>query len=275
MARVSDSNGAAVVRTTEGAWPRAHLQLAATCLASGLLEEVADGVPCSPALADAILRLYRARYGADPEHHWASVLLQEVEKAKRQALANPNVGHDGGAAPKRTVIEYQSGKSGSPGAKLRKIKADTIAEYTPKGRRLLHLYRIYKGERRYLATIVQSDEVAPEYPGEGEERARAILNIVRQQLATLLIPQALPEYADDNLLVAWLFERMGFDGGGGQSHTSTATLLRWLTNPVKLAAEIQAFAKRRAERADDEMATQIEEGLMALAGRIRERAPRE
>lgn len=225
-----------------------------------------------PALADAILRLYRARYGADPEHHWASVLLQEVEKAKRQALADPNVGHDGGAAPERTIIEYQSGQSGSSGAKRRKIKADVIAEYTPKGRRLLQLYRIYKGERRLLATVVQSDEAALEYPGDAEERARAILSIVRLQLATLPIPQAVPEYADDNVLVAWLLERMGFDGGGGQRHTSTATLLRWLTNPIRLAAEIESFARRRSERATDDVAAQIEGALMDLALRIRARA---
>jgi hypothetical protein len=65
---------------------------------------------------------------------------------------------------------------------------------------------------------------------------------------------------------------MGFQGGGGREVVKRATLLEWLADPSELAAEVERYARRRAENADDRTAKVLEGQLLALARRILSRA---
>jgi hypothetical protein len=81
-------------------------------------------------------------------------------------------------------------------------------------------------------------------------------------------PLQLPAFADDPLLVRWLFVRAGFAGGGGPDAVKRATLLRWLEDPQELASQVLAYARRRTQAGTDDEADTVEGELTALSARI-------
>jgi hypothetical protein len=85
----------------------------------------------------------------------------------------------------------------------------------------------------------------------------------------------LPAYALDLELVAWLIERMGFEGGGGSAGTIQAKRMREiLISPSTLAREIEVYARRLADKLDDSAAGRADARFQAMARRIRQAAPR-
>jgi hypothetical protein len=120
--------------------------------------------------------------------------------------------------------------------------------------------------------VLARPEVPMTYSADPEERAHQILTIARVRLTLLPWPQNLPSYADEPLLVAWLYRRAGFEGRGGQENVQNRTLCGWLADPAELARQIERYASRRAERCTDEEAEVLEEELLELASFVRERA---
>jgi hypothetical protein len=82
----------------------------------------------------------------------------------------------------------------------------------------------------------------------------------------------MPTYVMDHELVAWLIERMGFEGAGGGGVAGTLkakSIARLLAYPAELVAEIEKFGDRFAERSDEATAKLAEPRFRAMAARVR------
>ncbi len=76
----------------------------------------------------------------------------------------------------------------------------------------------------------------------------------------------------DPELLAWLVDRMGFDGGGGGGASGTITRTAMgalITTPAQLATAVENFGKRVAERSNDHDAELVENHFNEMAARIR------
>jgi hypothetical protein len=211
--------------------PTVQVQLAAHILATVDLQRIAYGEPYSSEVKRLILALHAAFYGVtSPLQHWAAVLLEEVEAAKLQHLKSRDPDRDkpGAATPSATFAR----KRPQPGQdKHIAMQLEADAHETVPGRGVINYFHRVNGERTYIGAMVGTFEPTFSYPDDPIERSQAILMNTRLRLSSMEGPLRLPEFADDEVLVRWLFVRAGFSGGGGADAVKRSTLLGWLQNP--------------------------------------------
>jgi hypothetical protein len=252
--------------------PSPEVQLAANCLATVDLMRVGFGEPCTVRAARLISALYAELYGvASPRNHWAAVLLEEIDEAKLQELRAREVGLHSPPPPGATAtLTRKKPRPGEP----KSITVPMDVELVPSvpGRAVQHYYAVIDGKRARIGAVAGSFDSEFRYPADPVECSHVILQRVRIRLSSLDVPQRLPAFADDPLLVRWLLLRTGFEGGGGQDAVKRSTLLTWLQKPDELVRQLVAYACRRAEFATDAGAERMETELTALAERVRTRA---
>jgi hypothetical protein len=273
----STMRGVAMVTLDVSEKPTVEVQLAAHILATVDLLRVAYGEPYNSEVREHILALHAKLYGVtSPLHHWAAVLLDEVEAAKLQLLKSrdPHRNKPGAATPSATFTP----KRPQPGQdKHMPMQLEADAHETLPGRGVINYFGMVNGERAHVGTIVGTFGPGFPYPEDPIERSHVILMNTRLRLSSMEGPLQLPAFVDDPLLVRWLFVRAGFAGGGGPDAVKRSTLLNWLQNPEELASQVAAYARRRTpneEQASDDEAAQepsLEQELTELAARIRAR----
>lgn len=261
-------SGRRVIPTGVGDPATPALQLAAAHLALVDLPRLATGEPYSVRAMELVYKLFRELYQVPPHFLWAYCLLREIEQAKQQTLQDGDPNRN---APAPTTSEATL-KPKHPGpSQEEQVQVPIEVEIAPTmpGRQVRRLFRRLAGKRVPLGVEPMTSEPEAIYPTEPHERARCILNMVRLSLTQLAVPQQLPQYADNPTLVAWLFARMGFEGGGGPDKVKNSTLLAWLCDPDELARQIERYALRRTERATDSEAELLESGLGHLIAEVR------
>jgi hypothetical protein len=264
--------GVAMVTVGVGETPTVEVQLAAYLLATIDLPRIACGEPYSPKVEQLIMALHSELYGVpSPYHHWATVLLDEVEAARLQhlRLQDPDRDKPGPTTPEATFKR----KRPRPGQdKQVTMSLEAEARETVPGRAVIKYFGMIDGKRTHVGTMIGSLVPGPYYPTDPIERSHAILMNTRIRLSSMDAPLQLPTFADDPLLVSWLFIRAGFAGGGGPDAVKRTTMLSWLQDPHLLATQIDDYARRRAQAGTDAEADKVEEDLTELADRVRRHA---
>jgi hypothetical protein len=261
-------SGRRVIPTGVGDPASPELQFAAAHLALVDLPRLATGEPYSVRAMELVYELFCELYQVPPRFLWAYVLLREIEQAKQQTLQDGDPNRN---APAPTTSEATL-KPTHPGpAQEEHLQVPLEVEIAPTmpGRAVRRLFRRLDGKRVSVGVEPMTSEPETIYPPEPGERARCILNVVRVALTQLAVPQQLPQYADNPTLVAWLFARMGFEGGGGPDKVKNSTLLAWLCDPDELARQVEQYALRRAEHGTEFEAELLESGLAHLIAEIR------
>jgi hypothetical protein len=209
---------------------------------------------------------------------WCEVVVDEIAAAKRdkleweQHLADAGSGKaqdEAAASVERVELISRDAREG----------AKPVLHNVPMAARLVQKHgkrEIYELTGRLddvheLKILISGTRGAYDFPEPYDalpRAARAVLGAI-EKLASWPGVQ-LPAYAVDIELVAWLVERMGFEGGGGRGGTISAKrMIGLLSDPALLAEEILAFAERLAERGDDEVATNAHARFGAMAARVR------
>jgi hypothetical protein len=236
------------------------------------LRIAAFGEPIPARAAELVLELHQELYGVAAEHHWAHVLIDEIGVAKLQSLRNAKLDDHRHVPLESSATLTPTGRAAAH-AKPVSVSIKTMRIQSAPGRAMRAVYQ-QVGDEFVLRGIehLSRRQVPMTYSAEDIKRAHEILAVVRLRLTLLPWPQTLPSYADNPVLVAWLYRRAGFGGRGGQETVQSRTLCAWLSDANELAMQIERYAKRRAERCTDEEAEVLEEGLLELAGFVRERA---
>jgi hypothetical protein len=258
--------GTAMLTVADCKEPTLEIQLAAHILATVDLQRIAHGEPYNGKVEQLILALHAELYGVtSPRHHWAPVLLDEIEEAKLQLLELQNAtAHEPGSATSSATFTRRRPQPGQD--KSITVPLEPEAHLTLPGRGVINYFRTVQGKRFYDSTVVCTSR--PPYPSDPVQRSHAILMRAMLRLSSMEGPLQLPAFADDPLLVRWLFVRTGFAGGGGPDAVKRATLLSWLEEPQELASQVLAYARRRAEAGTDDEADRVEQELTELATRI-------
>jgi len=261
-------SGRHVIPTGVGDPASPELQFAAAHLALVDLPRLATGEPYSVRALELVYELFCELYQVAPHYLWAYVLLREIERAKQQTLQDGDP-HRNAEAPTASEATLER-KHPGPGQEQRvQVPLDVEIERTMPGRAVRRLFQRLDGKRVSVGVEPMTSEPETTYPAEPGERARGILNVVRLALTQLAVPQQLPQYADNPTLVAWLFARMGFGGGGGPDRVKNSTLLAWLCDPDELARQVDQYAVRRNEHGTDAEAELLQSGLAHLIAEIR------
>jgi len=239
-----------------------HRRGAAERLAHEALLRIAAGEPCSRRAEKLLVELYAEIYGVAPGEHWAYLMIDEVERAKRQSIRFERTAEE--ASESSFVTFTRRGISGDMGA-VEKRPLLAIQTPTTAGRAKQDYYAEIDGKLEHLGTNVGivGDEFV--YSPEDGERSEQVLQQVRLRLAQLYVSHEIPDYANNATLVRWLLARFGFGGGGGANAMKKASLRKLLVNPEGLANEILKHGKRVAERADADAASALERAASALA----------
>jgi len=257
--------GTAMLTVVDCKEPTLEVQLAAHILATADLQRIAYGEPYNGKVEQLILALHAELYGVtSPRHHWAPVLLDEIEEAKLQLLELDTTDDEPGSETSSATFTRRRPQPGQ--AKNLTVPLESVAHHTLPGRGVITFFRTVQGKRVYDSTVLCTSR--PPYPTDSVQRSHAILMRARLRLSSMEGPLQLPAFADDPLLVRWLFVRTGFAGGGGPDAVKRATLLSWLEEPQQLASQVLAYARRRAQAGTDEEADRVEQELTELATRI-------
>jgi hypothetical protein len=237
--------GVAMVTLGVSEEPSVEVQLAAHILSTIDLVRIAYGEPYSPKAKQLMLALHAELYGVkSPRHHWAAVLLEEIEDAKLQLLTSQDA-HANEASAATPSVTFTR-KRPQPGEdKHITMQLEAVAHETVPGRAVINYVRTHANS---LLCALGPQYVYPTDPTDPIERSEAILMRSRLRLASMDGPLQLPEFADDALLVRWLFLRTGFAGGGGPDAVKRTTMLSWLQDPHLLAAQIGDYARRHRRR---------------------------
>lgn len=235
------------------------------------LLRISTGEPCSLKAARLIRELYRELKGVYPAHHWAFLLVEELDRAKRQVLSNPEATSDLTTSSSVT-LKRRNVDNDKP---VRK-PAFIVETPTTRGRYMRQAYIKESDQAKLIATTVGTTDPEFQYSSDRLTRAGEILCQVRLKLAgETFVPQEIPAFADDPQLVAWLYERLGFEGGGGTSSVKTKKLKEWLTNPSLLADALERHVARACERLDEAGAEALQEWAAPVVAKIRKSATSE
>jgi hypothetical protein len=260
-----------IIPTCDGVIPDDRVRFACAQVAAEL-RIGAFGEPMPARAAELVLELHQELYGVAAEHHWAHVLIDEIGVAKLQRLRNAKLNDHRQVPLESSATLTPTGRAAAHAKPVSvSIKAMTIQ--SAPGRAMRAVYQ-QVGNEFVLRGIehLGRRQVPMTYSTEDIKRAHQILAVARLRLTLLPWPQTLPSYADNPVLVAWLYRRAGFEGRGGQETVQNRTLCNWLSNPCELARQIERYVSRRAERCTDAEAEVLEEGMLELAGLVRERA---
>jgi hypothetical protein len=245
-----------------------RLRFAAAQLLAVDLPRLVHGEPYSPACGELLIGAYREIYGVEPQFHWAHLLIEEIERSKLQSLRckHPDAT---AAAPSTTEVTLQRKRGSRTEAVSEVFAAEAVVVPSVPGRAVRHVLATIDGKKRLVGTELLTQEPEFLYPEDAVARSTMVLNIVRLRLAQLPLPQSLPGYGDNPLLVRWLFARLGFEGGGGQEMVKRETLLAWLTDPVELVAQVQRYGLRRSRSGTAAQGKMIKAELEKLVGEIK------
>jgi hypothetical protein len=254
--------------------PSTEVRLAAHHLAEVDLARIGYGEPCSAKAVQLISALHAEFYGVRSfRYHWAAVLIELIEEAKMQDLERKedDLRQHQPAATEPAMTWTRKNPKPSEAATLR-VPLDYEQHETTPDRSITRCFGIIDGKRVHVGTATHS--WLPEFPyaTDPNERASAILNRLRLRLSSTEVQQPLPAFADDPILVNWLFVRAGFGAGGGPDAVKHATLLGWLQDPAELVRQVLSYAQRRAQFGTDAEAELLEAELTGLAERIRARS---
>ena len=235
--------GTAMITVGDGKEPTLEAQLAAYILATVDLQRIACGEPYNGKVEQLILALHAELYGVtSPCHHWAPVLLDEIEEAKLQLLELDTTDDEPASTTSSATFTRRRPQPGQD--KRITVPLESEAQQTLPGRGVINFFRTVQGKRFYDSTVVCTLP-RPPYPTDPVQRSHAILMSTRLRLSSMYGPLQLPTFADDPLLVRWLFVRTGFAGGGGPDAVKRATLLSWLEEPQELASQVYPFGGGR------------------------------
>jgi hypothetical protein len=128
------------------------------------------------------------------------------------------------------------------------------------------------GETQVLGYLTSTFDDVPMLAPTATPMSQAPCVLLRamERIARLGCSPPLPEYLIDCELIAWLIERVSFDGGGGsKGKLSGASIERLLADPVALAEEVESYSQRHGERLTDREAGEAERGYAKIVERIR------
>lgn len=267
----SFDSGFNLLSVDEGDSAGESLRFAAAHLVAVDLPRLIHGEPYPAAFGELVISAYRQVYNVAPQFHWAHVLIEEVERAKLQSLRSQ---HPDSRSPTSSKSEVTLTRKRPSTTEPRNIITDVEAVMveTVPGRAVRHLFAMIDGKRTLVGTELLTQDPDVAYPQDPRARSMMLLDVVRRRLASLAVPQNLPAYADNPVLVGWLFARSGFAGGGGQEKVKRETLLVWLTDPVELVSQVQRYRRRRSQRGTAAEARMLKAELATLAGEIRRRS---
>jgi hypothetical protein len=251
-------------------------------MAARLLRDFVEPVlrrePVPPEHRAQLAEVYEAFFGGPVDHVWAEVLVEEIGEAAREKLTVLTQENPPGDLGATDVVVRMERK---PAALERDPTTPRVVEQkvTTRVRRLggdrvmIELVGELFGEEKVLAYAIGTfaeHGVADTPSWTGPTRASFALLRAIERNSALPNARALPDWVLDAELVDFLVERMGFEGGGGPKKLSGRRLVELLTDRTALAAEIESFGERIAERSTDEVAARWSERCRALAQRVRD-----
>jgi hypothetical protein len=278
---MEDVTAQRLVPVTLGEVPDRTMTAAARRLFIDVIEAVALGHPATPNQLRVVRKAYVSLFGEEPELAWASILADEIQKARRgllerkHAVASPSPQGPSEFDWSVSVTKKVGRKGVYPELPTKaELPLVPVKSYSRRGQVTVEAEAHHNGKPVTTFFVVGTfGEVPPLVLGvTPAEHAAGVLVRAAEHIARIGC-DPVPEYALDLDLVALLIERAGFDGGGGRNGTlSRGGLFRLLVDPAALAKEVETFGLRNAERLRDDEAEIAEARYRTMAARVRTRA---
>jgi hypothetical protein len=257
--------------------PDGELMLAARRLADELLRPVLRFEPIHSQKRAALLEVYQSCFGSRPSLAWAGVLTQEIQTARRTILSVSDAkASEQDPPPATTSITFEKTSRGHARHPDRPAKFPVNVRqqllWTDGVRATVGLVGELDGVTEVLTSIAGTFGPVPPLPAAATAQSEAPLVLLRAmgRASQLGFSPPFPPYVLDLELIAWLIERVSFDGGGGsRGRLSGDRMEALLSNPKALADEVDSYAARDADRLDDDDALDAERDYAALADKIR------
>lgn len=275
LVSVLDATGAHVVPVETGDAPDLSVIVAARRLVAEVADPISRGESLHPKRRKALLQAYRTCFGGTPEGAWAAILTQEIQGARRALLATKEAAaRQNQKQPDRTSIAFAKSTEGRaryphlPPKFVRDVRQ--VLRWTDGVRATFDLVGDLDGETRVLGSISGAFDDAPLLPSSATplSQAPSVLERAAARSADFGCRPPLPAYVRDPSLIAWLIERVSFDGGG-RGRLSGPSIERLLLQPLALALEVDEYGLRHANRLSKEDARRAARGYKSIAARIR------
>jgi hypothetical protein len=244
-------------------------------------ERVKIGLATSKRDRVGLLNAYSALFGTSPKDSWVYPLVDEVAMAKKEQLLAqaPPKAPGTSTAPQHTLTDENFIVIGPP-AKATKATPNehsiklpaTVSVVAAAGDSVCFQLTAQHQGRTYRTFLELSEPSEHPTPRDPLLVARLVLLRCIERLASIPGSVRLPDYALDPQLIAWLVERMGFEGGGGARALAKETIVNLLLDLAALATKVEAHGRRVADRVTDAVAEHAESGFASIARRLRQQA---